>query len=211
MPYVVQNIFILLPPALFAATIYMCLGRIIRLVGGEHLSVINPRILTKVFVGGDVFSFAIQSGSAGLTIMSTTNPTMGQIGQDMVLAGLAIQLVSFAIFGLTALIFHTRIYKAPTARSFQVDQAWIQSIYMLYGISILIIIRSIFRIIEYAMGEAGYLLTNEWTLYVFDTITMLAVAIIFYFRYPSNLTPKEDADVQLESQVVGETTPPAKY
>jgi len=59
-PFVVQMLGILLAPALFAASIYMELGRIILMVDGEHLAIIKKRWLTKFFVAGDVFSFLVQ-------------------------------------------------------------------------------------------------------------------------------------------------------
>jgi RTA1 like protein len=208
MPYVIQSTFILLPPALFAATIYMCLGRIIRLVQGDHLSIVRPRILTKVLVTGDVLSFFIQGGSSGLMVMASTKPIMGTIGNAMVITGLAIQLISFAIFTLTALLFHSRIRAAPTARSYEVDPRWVKSMYMLYGISILIIIRSIFRIAEYVMGQDGYLLGHEWTLYIFDTILMFGCSVIFYYFYPDNLVLKPDSSMLLENQISGERVVP---
>lgn len=62
MPYVVQSMYILLGPALFAASIYMILGRILLLTGGAVHSVIQPRWLTKTFVLGDMMCFAFQSG-----------------------------------------------------------------------------------------------------------------------------------------------------
>lgn len=60
-PYVVQIMFILVAPALFAATIYMELGRIIMLCDGAHHSLVPLRWLTKVFVAGDVLSFVLQA------------------------------------------------------------------------------------------------------------------------------------------------------
>ena len=60
-PYIVTAILVLVAPALFAASIYMLLGRIILLNGGERLSVIKRRWLTKIFVGGDILSFLMQS------------------------------------------------------------------------------------------------------------------------------------------------------
>lgn len=62
MPYVVQSLLLLLAPSLFSASIYMILGRIIRLLKGERHSVIRRTWLTKIFVTGDVLSFFIQSG-----------------------------------------------------------------------------------------------------------------------------------------------------
>ncbi|KAM5343770.1 hypothetical protein ACJ41O_012307 [Fusarium nematophilum] len=45
-PYVMQNLVILIAPALMAASIYMILGRIILLTEGEHLAFIKRRWLT---------------------------------------------------------------------------------------------------------------------------------------------------------------------
>ena len=60
-PYIIQSLLLLLAPALFAASIYMVLGRIILLTDGENHSLIRARWLTKVFVTGDVLSFLAQS------------------------------------------------------------------------------------------------------------------------------------------------------
>jgi hypothetical protein len=62
MPYIIQSLLLLLGPSFFAASIYMILGRTIRLTGGERHSLIRPKWLTKIFVIGDVLSFFVQSG-----------------------------------------------------------------------------------------------------------------------------------------------------
>ena len=61
-PYIMQSLLLLLGPSFFAASIYMVLGRLIRLTGGERNSMIRPSWLTKIFVVGDVLSFFVQSG-----------------------------------------------------------------------------------------------------------------------------------------------------
>lgn len=60
-PYIVQSLLLLLAPALFAASIYMLLGRIILVLQAEKHSLIKKRWLTKTFVLGDVLSFLLQS------------------------------------------------------------------------------------------------------------------------------------------------------
>lgn len=55
-----QTLFILLAPTLYAASIYMALGRIITSLKGEHLSYVPVRFMTKIFVMGDVLSFVLQ-------------------------------------------------------------------------------------------------------------------------------------------------------
>jgi hypothetical protein len=59
-PFIIQTLLPLVAPALFAASIYMILGRIIRFVDAEHLSFIRTTWLTKIFVLGDVLSFLVQ-------------------------------------------------------------------------------------------------------------------------------------------------------
>jgi hypothetical protein len=201
-PYIIQATFILIPPAFFAATIYMSLARIIRMVGGEHLSIIKPSIVTKVFVTGDVLSFTVQGNAAGLLVHNN----LRTIATALILLGLAIQFISFMFFALCAIIFHLRIRRKPTERSANVDPKWIQTLYMLYAVSVLIVIRSIFRIVEYAFGDNGYPITHEWTLYVFDSVLMISVTILFYFGYPSNLAPKQDENaIRLESRATDDS------
>ncbi|KAI0119553.1 RTA-like protein [Daldinia grandis] len=85
---------ILLPPALFAASVYMVRGRIIRTVRGEPYSLIRVSILTKIFVLGDVASFCVQGAGAGLVAQS------GQVdnGERIVVGGLLIQIIVFGLF-----------------------------------------------------------------------------------------------------------------
>lgn len=59
-PFIMQSLLILVAPALFAASIYIILGRIILLVDGERYSLVRQKWLTKIFVTGDVFSFLLQ-------------------------------------------------------------------------------------------------------------------------------------------------------
>jgi hypothetical protein len=199
-PYIIQSIFILVPPAFFAATIYMTLSRTIRCVKGEHLSLVRITWLTKVFVIGDILSFWVQGGSAGLTIHSNT----AKIGQDMVIGGLGIQIISFGVFFLTAVIFHIRISKQPSRASCHTKAPWKQTLHMLYAVSVLILIRSVFRVVEYVQGQSGYSLKHEWTLYVFDSVPMFVVTVLFYARYPSEISFPSTEDEESQEMQTGE-------
>src|SRR5689334_7133305 len=65
-PFIMQSLLLLIAPALFAASIYIILGRIILLTQGEKYSVIRQKWLTKFFVIGDVLSFLVQGGGGGI-------------------------------------------------------------------------------------------------------------------------------------------------
>jgi hypothetical protein len=49
-------------------------------------------------------------------------------------------------------------------------------------------IRSIFRVVEYIGGNAGYLLSHEVYLYVFDALLMFLVMASFNWIHPSQVT-----------------------
>jgi len=61
-PYIIQSLLLLLAPALFAASIYMILGRLVVRLGADSYSIIKPKWLTKFFILGDVLSFFTQGG-----------------------------------------------------------------------------------------------------------------------------------------------------
>ncbi len=62
MPYIIQSIFILLGPALFSASIYMILGRIVALTDGGNYILVPQRMVTEIFVTGDVICLCLQAG-----------------------------------------------------------------------------------------------------------------------------------------------------
>lgn len=186
MPFAAQNTMILLAPVLFAASIYMTLGRVIQTVDGAKHSIIRPSRLTKLFVTGDILSLVIQGSAAGLMIISR----FAKVGQGIVVAGLVIQIIIFGIFCQTTLLFHRRMRRNPAARYIPAEVKWELILRMLYGVSALIMTRSVFRVVEFIMGQDGFLLTREWPLYVFDSVPMLFVMLIFWKWFPS--TVKKD-------------------
>lgn len=60
--------------------------------------------------------------------------------------------------------------------------------YVLYVASGLIMIRSVFRVIEYLQGNNGYLLRHEFFLYIFDALLMLVVMCLFNWVHPAQVT-----------------------
>lgn len=186
MPYIIQSIFLLLAPVLFAASLYMTLGRLIRAVQGDSYSIISPRWLTKVFVAGDVASFFIQGGGAGFMVQGS-NPDSMKTGQNIIVGGLVLQVVMFAFFIVTGLHFNIRFRRhAPTTET-SARIPWQGTLNMLYVTSSFVMVRNIFRVVEYVGGSDGYLLSTEWPLYVFDGVLMLFTMSYFFWRYPSEI------------------------
>ena len=111
-----------------------------------------------------------------------------ELGQHLVVGGLAIQIVFFGLFVVVAAVFHARINQQPTARMTSAEVPWRRHIHILYAASALILVRSIFRIIEYQQGNDGYLLGHEVFLYIFDAILMLIVMILLNAVHPGEIS-----------------------
>jgi hypothetical protein len=218
-PFIMQSLLLLVAPALFAASIYIILGRIILLTNGEKHSVIRQKWLTKVFVTGDVLSFLVQGGGGG--VQAAGSLELLHTGEKLIIVGLFIQLAFFGFFIVVAGLFHWRLAKANPKLSpedFRTyytpssaesaphrltalssiplspndlnvhDLPWKRHLCALYLASALIIIRSVFRAVEYMQGNNGYLLRHEVYLYVFDGVLMFGVMCLFNKIHPAQIT-----------------------
>ncbi|KAF4547296.1 RTA1-like protein 2 [Elsinoe fawcettii] len=218
-PYIMQSILLLVAPALFAASIYIILGRIILLTDGEQYSLIHQKWLTKVFVTGDVISFLTQMGGGGIQAAGTLN--LLHTGEKIIIVGLFLQLAFFGFFIVIASLFHIRLNKAYPPLPYKIESSsshrlltlghrrlntgsgtyltpsgaldihnlpWQRHMYVLYLTSALIMLRSVFRVIEYLQGNKGYLLRHEMFLYILDALLMFFVMVVFNWIHPSEIT-----------------------
>jgi hypothetical protein len=147
-----QTLLILLAPILFAASIYMFLGRIITATGRVSSSMIRPARLTKVFVGGDIICFLVQA-IGGAMLANAKSQKATALGQKFILFGLFLQIVVFVFFTVVAAVFHRRVKREGMAINAISDFAWETYLNMLYIVSVIITLRNLFRVIEFAIGS----------------------------------------------------------
>jgi hypothetical protein len=110
-----------------------------------------------------------------------------QTGQDIIVGGLFVQIIFFGCFLLCGVLFQIRIRKAPTPESVSDLIPWRKHLTALYAASVLILIRSVFRVAEFIQGNNGFILRHEWFLYLFDSALMLGVMLIFNVVHPSEV------------------------
>lgn len=153
-PYIATTLFIILAPAFLAASIYTSFGRIAAFVGQQHSPVRASRV-TAIFVSIDVLSFLLQGGGGGLQ----TNGTSQNLGKTILVVGLVVQIVGLGIFTVFAAIFHYRARRAG-----EPNGPWVTCLWTLYAGCVLILIRSVYRTVEYATSSSnsdGYLVSHE--------------------------------------------------
>ena len=177
---------LIIAPTLFAASIYMELGRITLLVHApdNHL-LISRRWLTKLFVCGDVISFALQCAGGGL--MGSNEPSTEKMGSNIIVAGLICQIIFFGCFVMVAVLFHRRLLSQPPQKMLEEDAPYKRHMIALYITSILIFLRSIVRVVEFIQGFQGYIAMHEPFLYVFDAAPMLVVVLLLNWVHPSEV------------------------
>ncbi|KAJ5768179.1 hypothetical protein N7533_000762 [Penicillium manginii] len=186
-PYIIQSLFIILPPSLYAATIYMIYGRIVNFVHSPDASMIRPDRVTKIFVFGDVISFFMQAGGGGMM----AQPDMANLGQKIMLVGLFCQLLFFSLFLAISLVFWKRmqssakLYTTPAYGK----HTWKSLMKLLFGAAVIIILRCVYRIVEFSQGNSGYLASHEIYMYIFDAVPMCIVQLMFHFVHAGNVFP----------------------
>ncbi|KAJ5096869.1 Protein RTM1 [Penicillium angulare] len=209
-PYIVQTMLILVAPPLFAASIYMTLGRVVVKLGAEDKSIIPVRFLTKIFVIGDVISFLLQCGGGGYMAGGTLSAM--NTGANIVVGGLVVQLLFFGFFVIVSAVFHWRARNQQLdfpdsygvqQRGFMTRMTWVSVMYALYAACLLILVRSVFRVVEFVEGNSGFIMRREYLLYIFDACLMSLTGIVLIIVYPGQLLPgsgnKRDSDLPLVS------------
>jgi hypothetical protein len=129
------------------ATVYLQFGRLLR-ASGRHLGCLPARLVGRVFLIADVATFVIQAGGGGQT--ASTNPSMREIGAKTVLLGLGVQIVVFTLFAVGLAV-------ATTHRSYRLcNVAALKPVYrVMYAVTLLIYVRSLYRVVEYTGMVTG--------------------------------------------------------
>ena len=97
-------------PCFLSAGIYLCLSRII-VVCGEHHARFKPKTYTIIFISCDVFSLVLQALGGALADTAKPKSSLLHTGVNIMIAGLAFQVISLTIFMLLCGDFARRVIK----------------------------------------------------------------------------------------------------
>ncbi|KAI2626699.1 RTA1-domain-containing protein [Hypoxylon sp. NC1633] len=214
--YALQFCVIILAPVLMAGIIYVVFGRVVFHVVPAHerttrLLWVPPRWVTPIFVSFDIIALLVQL--IGAVIVSSTKPTDQdaanklQRGKNIALAGLALQIVAFGLFSIVAARFHftSKRFESilqsslePTGKAGAVivkgsgrliNSNWRRLLYAINLSCLFILIRSVFRVVEFAQGPQGTVMSQEFYMYVLDTLPIFLVVCSFCLMFPGSYVP----------------------
>ncbi|KAH6892586.1 RTA1 like protein-domain-containing protein [Thelonectria olida] len=200
-PYVLQFCLVILAPVLMAGVIYVVFSRIVFWVVPPELRTLKllwvpPRFITTLFVGFDVIALILQMVAA--VLISGTDPadsnakTKVNLGKNLGEAGVSVQLAGFGLFSISAIRFHfvSRKLDGDFARmnmtKHGITKEWSTLLLVVNASCLLILIRSIYRMIEFGGGKNGKTQQEEWYMYVFDTLPIFLVVLLFSIWFPGN-------------------------
>lgn len=164
--FIVQYFFIVVAPVLISASIYVCLTRLIRqkrsdVTGVGEGSQLRPKPLLWFFISADAVTTIIQVAGASLIGIKTSKHQDPTTANNILLAGLAVQTFCFVVF-LALFAYFT--FTTAVSRIFSGGNGHCKGrpfIAALGVSSVLVLLRTIFRLAETSQGVFGYLSSDE--------------------------------------------------
>jgi len=195
-PILVSQICVIVAPAFLAAQDYMIIGRLMAYVAPQY-GLVGHGWITKLFVGADILAILTQA-SGGSMLSGRGSLSALQLGKKILLGGLVLQVVTFGIFIVIALVFDTRTRRAPELKAYEEEMRRLRKLWNAFYVSaFLVMIRCIYRTIEFAsikftLGDSapqGYAMTHEWVVYIFDAVPILIASLAFALYHPGAFLP----------------------
>ncbi|CAO3595462.1 unnamed protein product [Absidia cylindrospora] len=158
---------------------------------------LRPKFVTWFFFWSDFSAFFLQASGGGMQATAS----MQKYGQAITLVGLSLQLFFFACFAAIAV----HVYRNPRYDYQITDTRTMQTVanpkkkvmVALFATIILLYIRSIYRVAEYASGYDGAIAKAEWAFYVFDGAIIAACFILYYIRFIGRYLPGNNSSLRL--------------
>ncbi|KAJ2029676.1 hypothetical protein IWW57_001565 [Coemansia sp. S610] len=185
--FTAMSLFLLLPPNALALTNYKTLGEVVKSAyhspqrgyGAEppRSIFLRPRFITWFFFTSDVFSFLLQGAGVGIS----TQEEQRTLGKQTILTGLAVQLFFFAAFLCIAsyVFFDRRFTVARGPKDVDSREAKRRLFRVIISTTLLLYLRSVYRVAEFVGGYGSKVYGTEWLFYVFDTVMVMASFVIY--------------------------------
>ncbi|KAK9489710.1 RTA1 like protein-domain-containing protein [Lipomyces doorenjongii] len=185
-PYLLYMICLTTGPAFLSAAVYLCLSRIV-VVYGENLSRFKPRTYTFAFIACDFISLGLQGAGGGIAASANTQSSV-DLGKNIMLAGLAFQVVATLLFMMACSDFRVRQSPIEARES---SHAVLRNNWkfraFLWGLAVSIICifaRSVYRVAELSQGFHGPQANQQVTFMVHEGVMIFIAAGLQTFLHP---------------------------
>lgn len=161
---------------MFSAAIYTTVSAMIKLYGTEYAP-LRPILILWIFIACDVVATIVQVAGAALVGVAYSNQKDPTTPNNILLAGLAFQVFSFAVF---LLILGATLYKARNSAA-TIGRTFIVA---LVAATIAVYLRTCFRLAETAEGLLRTLSTHEVYFGCLEFLPIIVAVYLFTWWHP---------------------------
>lgn len=190
--FVVQYFFIVVAPVFFSAAIYSIVSVIINAYDRRY-SIIPPKLVLGIFITCDVVATIVQIAGAALVGVAYSNQKNPNSANNILLAGLAFQVFSFAVFlGILA----CNLWKARRS-PVMISHGFLAALIVA---TLAIYLRTCFRLAETAEGLQQFLSTHEVFFGCLEFAPIVVAVYLLIYYHPgrwlnARAAGKSDADI----------------
>jgi hypothetical protein len=188
--FVVQYFFIVVAPVFFSAAIYAVMSVLINTYGRQY-SPLPPKVVLGVFITCDVVATIVQIAGAALIGVAYSNRKNPTTPNNILLAGLAFQVFSFAVFLVVLSWTLWKARKSPV----KVNHGFLAALIIA---TLAVYLRTCFRLAETAEGLMQFLSTHEAFFGSLEFLPIVVAVYLFTYWHPGRW-------LKAKAQVSGKT------
>lgn len=168
----IQICCLIIAPAFNSAAIYLVLKHF-TLCFGERWSRIKPTFYTYIFISCDILSLVLQAAGGALAVTSRDNLKQQQTGDDLMMAGISMQVATLLWFGVAASDYIWRRRRASEPLSYEAAGFVQSKVFRCFAFGLLasymaVLVRCVYRIVEMAGGWRNDVMQNQASFIIFD-------------------------------------------
>jgi hypothetical protein len=188
---------LIISPAFISAAIYLTLKHVTLAFGPEH-SRLKPKFYTWIFISCDIFTLALQGAGGGIAASAKTD-SLQKIGNDLMMAGIVLQVITLLAFATASTDFLLRLRRAikttaatlsPEAHSLMADSKFQLFVAGLVLAFVTVFTRCCYRIAEMAGGWANPIMQNETDFIVLDGVMVSVASLCLTILHPGYCFPR---------------------
>lgn len=165
--------FLVLAPVILTTVIYTIFHKISTAVAPQS-GLYKSSLMLKVFSGMDIIcQIAISVGA-----MMASKAPVYFIGKGILLAGIAVHISTMLAFVSTVVVWQRRVHGKWTSDLDNYTKSTEKDLLAVYIATGLIVVRSLFRFIEFASGPNGSFQDDETLFYLYEFVPMAATFVV---------------------------------
>ncbi|KZL86460.1 rta1 like protein [Colletotrichum incanum] len=198
--FMIQVCALTIGPAFLAAGIYLCIRQIVTAFGPDN-SRIPPEWYTRIFIPCDLTSLILQAVGGALASVANHRREPTRTGDNIMIAGLAFQVLTMLLFMLVAADFalrtHLRTRRAhlpnlsvaldnhPAMVRLRASRRFKAFLSALALATACVFVRCVFRVVELSGGWTGPLMGRQDLFVGFEGVMIAAAALALNLFHPA--------------------------